>query len=134
MLAGGRYDGLVAAMGGSETPGTGWAAGVDRIAMILESTPKAIRPIAIVPVSSNAEPEAVHLAQELRQAGYVIDLGYRGNLSKRLKRANKLSAVAAIILGEDEIAKGLVTLRDLDTGEQESISLKTLKQRLSNFR
>lgn len=134
VLAGGRYDGLVAAMGGPETPGTGWAAGVDRIAMMLESTPKAIRPIAIVPVSRNAEPEAVHLAQELRQEGYAIDLGYRGNLSKRLKRANKLSAVAAIILGEDEIAKGLVTLRDLDTGEQESISLKTLKQRLSNFR
>ena len=134
VLAGGRYNGLVAAMGGTETPGTGWAAGVDRIAMMLEAPPEAIRPIAIVPVSSNVEPEALRLAQELRQEGYVIELGYRGNLSKRLKRANKLSAVAAILLGEDEIAKDSVTLRDLDSGEQESVSLKTLKQRLSSFR
>ena len=134
VLAGGRYNGLVAAMGGTETPGTGWAAGVDRIAMMLEAPPEAIRPIAIVPVSSNVEPEALRLAQELRQEGYVIELGYRGNLSKRLKRANKLSAVAAILLGEDEIAKDSVTLRDLASGEQESVSLKTLKQRLSSFR
>ncbi|MGB1547494.1 MAG: histidine--tRNA ligase [Alphaproteobacteria bacterium] len=134
VLAGGRYDGLVSAMGGPETPGIGWAAGIERIAMMLEATPEPVRPVAIIPVSNNVEPEALRLAQELRREGYAIDLGYRGNLSKRLKRANKLGAVAAILLGEEEIAKGSVTLRDLDSGEQESVSLKTLKDRLAAFR
>lgn len=134
VLAGGRYDGLVAAMGGPATPGIGWAAGVDRMAMMLETVPPTPRPIAIVPVSGNVEKAALHLTQELRAAGFIVELGYRGNLSKRLKRADKLSARAAILLGEEEIAKGSVTLRNLDSGKQEVVSLEALQDRLAVFR
>ncbi|PCJ57526.1 MAG: histidine--tRNA ligase [Rhodospirillaceae bacterium] len=134
VLAGGRYDSLVATMGGPDTPGTGWAAGVDRIALMLGDVAPATRPIAIIPVGSEMEAEAMKLAHDLRREGFVVELGYRGNLSKRLKRANKLSAVAAILFGEDEMEKGSVTLRNLDTGEQESVALEALKDRLAVFR
>lgn len=133
VLAGGRYDSLVATMGGPDTPGTGWAAGIDRMALMLKEMPMEKRPVAVIPVSSSMEAEALRLSQELRRDGFAVDLGYRGNLSKRLKRANKLSAAAAVLLGEDEMATGSVTLRDLDTGEQEVIALKNLQARLSTF-
>ncbi len=70
----------------------------------------------------------------MRRAGYAIELGYSGNLGKRLKRADKLSAAAAIILGEDELAKGVATLRDLDSGEQTAVPLAELEERLVRFR
>lgn len=134
VLAGGRYDSLASVMGGPDTPGIGWAAGVDRIALMLDTVPEETRPFAIIPVGNDMNAQAMRLAEELRREGHVIELGYRGNLSKRLKRANKLSAVVAILLGEDELAKGSVTLRNLDSGEQEVVALDALKERLSGFR
>ena len=74
------------------------------------------------------------VAEALRRAGFTVELGYSGNLGKRLKRANKLNARAAVILGEDELAKGAATLRDLDTGAQEEAPLSSLEERLSRFR
>jgi len=70
-----------------------------------------------VPVGGGAETAAFNLAQELRHDGFTVDIGYGGNLSRRMKRANKLRARLAVILGEDEIRAGTVTVRDLDTGE-----------------
>jgi histidyl-tRNA synthetase len=78
--------------------------------------------------------QALVLADRLRRAGYAVELGYSGNLGKRLKRANKLNARAAVILGEDELAKGIATVRDLDTGAQEEAPLPSLEERLSRFR
>jgi histidyl-tRNA synthetase len=123
VIAGGRYDKLIEAMGGPPTPGVGWAGGIERLAMMLPEAPVRARPVAIIPLGEQAERVALELAADLRRAGVAIDLGYRGNLSKRLKRANKISARVALILGDDEIAKNAVTLRDLDSGEQESVSL-----------
>ncbi len=134
VIAGGRYDGLVEAMGGPPTPGIGWAAGIERLAMLIADAPQAKRPIAVVPVAAADESAALELTQKLRRAGFTVDLGYRGNLSRRMKRANRLGACAAIVLGEDERARGTVTLRDLDTGEQVEVPLAEIEDRLAGYR
>jgi histidyl-tRNA synthetase len=133
LLAGGRYDGLIAAMGGPQLPGIGWAAGIERLSMMIEA-PTAPRPIAIVPIGAAAEAMALSLAGELRGAGFAIELGYRGNLKRRMARADKLNARAAVILGEDELAKGVATLRDFDSGDQKQIEFAQLAQQLQQFR
>jgi histidyl-tRNA synthetase len=134
VMGGGRYDGLVSTMGGPATPGAGWAAGIDRIAMMLAETPPAQRPVAIVPIGAAAEIKAATLAERLRRHGFAVDLGYGGNVGKRMKRADKLAAAAAIILGEDELVKGVASLRDLDSGEQTAVPLAELEERLARFR
>jgi histidyl-tRNA synthetase len=134
VVAGGRYDGLIEAMGGPATPGIGWAAGIERLAMLIAEPPAATRPIAVIPVDGEAEAEALELTHRLRREGFTVDLGYRGNLARRMKRANKLGASAALILGEDERAQGAVTLRDLDTGEQVLVPLPELTGRLEPYR
>jgi len=130
VMGGGRYDGLVETMGGPPTPGVGWAAGIERLAMLLRDPPAAPRPIAVVPVGAEAERRALLLTQQLRQAGFAVELGYGGNLKKRMKRANGLGARVALLLGEEELAQGSAGLRDLDSGAQELVPLEALGDRL----
>ena len=78
VMAGGRYDGLMQAMGGPDVPGVGWAAGVERLAMLLAETPTADRPVAIVPIGAEAEAAAFALARELRRAGLTVELAFKG--------------------------------------------------------
>jgi histidyl-tRNA synthetase len=134
IIAGGRYDGLVAQMGGPPTPGVGWASGVERVAMLIGETPAALRPIAVIPAGDAARRPAAALAEALRRDGLPVELGFGGNLGKRLKRANKLNAAAAVLLGDDELAQGAVTLRDLDSGSQELVPLAALTERLARYR
>ena len=133
VMAGGRYDGLIKTMGGPATPGVGWASGVERLAMLIEQDIPAPRPIVVVPVGEEAQPIALKVTQQLRAAGLVVDLGYSGNLKKRLQRANKMNARAALLFGEEEMAAKSATLRDLDSGEQELVSLDLLTERLSRL-
>jgi len=134
VLAGGRYDGLMGVMGGPETPGVGWAAGIERLALMIAEPAGRSRPVALIPIGEAGEKRAPVLAQELRRAGFTIDLGYSGNLKKHLQRANKANACAAVILGEDELKRGVAALRDLDAGTQSEVPLDALKDRLAIFR
>ena len=134
VLAGGRYDGLVETMGGPATPGVGWAAGIERLSMLMDKEVPAPRPIAVIPVGQATEAAALALAHKLRHAGYGIELGFSGNVGKRMKRANKLGARAAVLLGEDELAKQSATIRDLDSGEQELVSLDAVSEYLVRYR
>ena len=134
VIAGGRYDRLVEAMGGPSTPGVGWAGGIERLVMLCAERPPPRRPVAVIPVGDEQATPALRLAHDLRRAGYVVELGARGNLTRRLRRANKLNAACAVILGGDEMARGAVTLRDLDSGEQAEIVLAELEDRLAPFR
>jgi histidyl-tRNA synthetase len=134
VLAGGRYDGLVGQMGGPPTPGIGWAAGVERLALMINEAPAPRRPITLIPVGGAAEAEALKITQSLRRAGFVADLGYSGNMKKRLKRANKENAIAAILLGEDELARDAATVRDMETGEQVEVPLASLEDHLARYR
>ncbi len=84
VLGGGRYDGLVGLMGGPETAGVGWAAGIERLALLISDPPPPPRPMAIVPLGAKAEAMALTLAHDLRRQGFAVDLGYSGNLRRRL--------------------------------------------------
>ncbi|MDX1575619.1 MAG: His/Gly/Thr/Pro-type tRNA ligase C-terminal domain-containing protein, partial [Kiloniellales bacterium] len=132
VLAGGRYDGLSESMGGPATPATGWAGGVERLAMLLADLPEPPRPIAVIPIGEASEAPALRLSEDLRRKGLQVDLGFAGNLSKRMKRANKLNARFAVLLGEDELAAKVATLRDLDTGAQETVALDQLAEHLAD--
>ncbi|MFQ5984155.1 MAG: histidine--tRNA ligase [Alphaproteobacteria bacterium] len=134
VIAGGRYDGLVEALGGSPTPAVGWAGGIERLAMLLDAAPPAPRPLVVIPVGAAARGPALRLAQDLRHEGFAVELGYSGNVTKRMKRANKLNARAAILIGEEELARATVTLRDLDTGVQAEVPLGQLGDRLAPYR
>ena len=134
VLAGGRYDGLIETMGGPSTPGIGWAAGVERLSMMIGDAPEAPRAIVVIPVGGDQASEALKITQRLRKAGHTVDLGFSGNVKKRLNRANKANAKAALLIGEDELAKGVVTLRDMETGEQSEAPLSSLEEHLACYR
>jgi len=134
VLGGGRYDGLMGVMGGPETPGVGWAAGIERLALLIDEPAPPPRPIVLVPLGEAGEALTLTLAHSLRRSGFTIDLGYSGNLRRRLQRADKLKARVAVILGDNEIARNVAALRDLDTGEQSEVPLAALEDRLAPFR
>ena len=121
VMGGGRYDGLVEMMGGPAMPGVGWAAGIERLAMLIADPPAPPRPVAIVPIGEAGGSIALVIAEVLRDHGWVVDLGYSGNLSRRMRRASRLNARAAVLIGDDEAARNVVRLRDLDTGEQSDV-------------
>ncbi len=127
VLAGGRYDGLIADLGGPPTPGVGWAAGVERLSMMLADAPPAPRPVAVIPLGDVAEAAALPLVRSLRRAGVPVDIAYGGAMKKRMQRADRVSARYAVILGDDELAKGVAALRDLDSGDQAEVPLTDLQ-------
>jgi len=133
VLAGGRYDGLLEMMGGKPTAGIGWAAGIERLSSLINFSPKKIRPVSVVPIGDLAEDAVLPIVSKLRQNGFPVDLGYRGNLSKRMKRANALNSSFAVILGEDEISKGTAIIRNLDTGDQQEVEIISLCKLLSEL-
>ncbi len=130
VLAGGRYDGLVKDLGGPVTPGVGWAFGVDRLAELLPQATDSNPIVALVPLGTDAEFTAIALAEDLRNQGIKIEVGYSGNLAKRMKRADKIGARLAIILGSDELQKGVVSMKDLKDGSQAEVPLTNLASTL----
>jgi histidyl-tRNA synthetase len=102
--------------------------------MLAEGVPPPPRPLALVPVGPEAEARALALAHELRRAGHVVDLGYRGSLGRRMRRADRINAVVALILGGDELAKRVVQLRELDSGVQREVALDALPAALAPYR
>jgi histidyl-tRNA synthetase len=134
VMGGGRYDGLVEQMGGPATAGVGWAAGVERLAMLLDSVREPVRPVTLVPLGAAAENRALALAEELRHSGFRIDLGFKGDLGRRLKAANRQRAAAAVIIGDNEIARGIAALKDLDSGAQSDVPLAELATHLARYR
>jgi histidyl-tRNA synthetase len=118
-------------MGGPDVPGVGWAAGVERLAMLLPEAPAADRPVAIVPIGPEAEAAAAVLAQELRRAGVAVDLAFKGKPGQRMKRADRIGARFAVSLGDDELARGVVRLRDLGSGAEEELRRDELAARLA---
>jgi histidyl-tRNA synthetase len=130
VMGGGRYDGLVEEMGGPPTPAVGWAAGIERLAMLLDAPPPVLPMVAVVPVGDAAEEAALRIMQTLRHAGIRAEMAYRGNLRRRMERANRIGAHAAVIIGEDDIARGVAQVKNLVTGEQEAVPLKDIVDHL----
>lgn len=134
LVAGGRYDGLIDQMGGTPTSGTGWAAGVERLSMMIDDPPPPDRPIAVVPAGDSMAGRALALTQRLRRAGFAVDLAFSGSLRKRMKHANKVNARAAVLLGEDELARQAATIRDMESGEQTEVPLAAIEDHLARYR
>jgi len=126
VMGGGRYDGLAKLLGGPALPGVGWAAGIERLALLIAEPPLPSNPVALVPIGEAAEVVALKLAEDLRDRGLQIDLGYSGNLARRLRRADRIGAFAAILVGDEELARGVATVRDLITGTQSEVPLAEL--------
>ena len=126
VLAGGRYDGLIEAMGGSPTPAIGWAAGIERLAMMLDAPVPAAIDAALVPIGEVAETAAVALLADLRRAGIACDMAFRGNMKKRMQKAAASGARLAIIIGDDELSAGQAGLKDMASGEQRTVALADL--------
>jgi histidyl-tRNA synthetase len=130
VMAGGRYDGLVAEMGGPPTPAIGWAAGIERLGMLLAEPPPAPAGIAVIPADEPGEAAALDILQQLRAAGLRAEMAYRGNLKRRFERANKSGARTAVIIGSADLAAGVAQVKDLASGEQVAIPLAELVSRL----
>jgi len=127
---GGRYDGLVEEMGGPSVPCVGWAMGIDRLALLLGDPPAVPASIAVIPIGDAAEPVALRLLQELRTLGIRAEMAYRGNLRRRMERANRIGARSAVIIGDDDIARGVAQVKDLQTGQQEAVALAEIAPKL----
>jgi histidyl-tRNA synthetase len=123
VIAGGRYDGLIESLGGPHTPAVGWAAGIERLAMMIEAPQPEAPAVVVVPLGERAEAEAQGIVAGLRRQGVASDMAYRGNMKKRLSRANASGAAYAVILGDEELDRGEAQLKDLATGEQRAVSL-----------
>lgn len=133
VLSGGRYDGLIETMGGPHTPGCGWAAGIERLSLLLDKGPEAQRPLAIIALGEEAELGALKVADDLRRLGHLVEMTYSGNMGKRMKKANKMNAKAALILGSDELRQNLVTLKNFDSGEQKQVPLSELASQITGL-
>ena len=126
VLGGGRYDGLIETLGGPATPAVGWAAGIERLAMLIDApAPEAID-VVFVPMGADAERIATSLLTELRRAGIAADMAYKGNMKRRMQKADAAGARLVVILGDDEIARGEVAVKTLATGAQEAVAIDGL--------
>ena len=128
VIAGGRYDGLIESLGGPHTPAIGWAAGIERLAMMIDAPGRERPSVVVVPLGDRAQSEAQRIVAGLRREGVATDMAFRGNMKKRLSRANEAGASFALIVGDDELDRGEAQLKDLTTGEQRSVSLDLLAE------
>lgn len=128
VVGGGRYDNMVAELGGPNIPAIGFAAGIERL--LIASSPAPTRPIVdvfVAPLGEESRAPALVLAKELRAAGISTEADTRGgSLKSLLRRANALGARAVVILGERELAEGVVELKDLAAHAQERVSRSEL--------
>jgi histidyl-tRNA synthetase len=130
VIAGGRYDGLIESLGGPHTPAVGWAAGIERLAMMIDAPARDRPDVVIIPLGDRAEAEAGRVLAGLRREGIAADMAFRGNMKRRLSRANDAGAAYALIIGDDELDRGEAQLKNLETGEQRAVSLDLLAEAL----
>jgi len=126
VAAGGRYDGLIADLGGPDIPGIGFAMGVERVALLLAERDFSIRPdLFIAALGSEARELAFRLMGVLQQRdGVSVEIDYEGkSLKSQLRRADKSKACFTLIIGEDEIRKGTGVLKNMDAGTQMDVNL-----------
>lgn len=129
VCGGGRYDGLIELLGGRPTPAVGFAAGLERIILVMKAqglTPPAlpVPPVFIAFPSDVARATAVRLLVDLRAAAIGAQIAMGGSLKAQLRQADKAQARFVFIIGEDELARGEVNLKDMATGEQLTIALE----------
>lgn len=136
VAGGGRYDGLIEEMGGNPTPAVGFATGLERLLLALESQnllPEKNRSVDayVVALGEAAQAEGFKLLNSLRQQGLSAAMDFAGRSMKaQMKQANKLGAKYSVILGEDEIAEGVVMLRSMEDSSQEKVPMNQVAEKI----
>ncbi len=127
VLGGGRYDGLAEALGSKvHSPGIGFSIGEDRLIMTVEQErPDAYATaldVYVAPIGETPAKHAAKLARDLRAAGLSVELGLDGKLKRSLELANKMAARFVLMVGENEMAAGKYALKDMQSGQQETVA------------
>lgn len=136
VAGGGRYDGLIEEMGGNPTPAVGFATGLERLLLALESQnllPEKNRSVDayVVALGEKAQAEGFKLLNSLRQQGLSAAMDFAGRSMKaQMKQANKMGAKYSVILGEDEIAEGVVMLRSMEDSSQAKVPMNQVAEKI----
>ena len=136
VAGGGRYDGLIEEMGGNPTPAVGFATGLERLLLALESQnllPEKNRSVDayVVALGETAQAEGFKLLNSLRQQGLSAAMDFAGRSMKaQMKQANKVGAKYSVILGEDEIAEGVVMLRSMEDSSQAKVPMNQVAEKI----
>jgi len=132
---GGRYDGLIEELGGPPTPGIGFGLGLERLLLALEAQgcrlpgPEGLDAFIATVGDEDGRRRAVEVLYGLRRAGLAADMDYGGrSLKGQMKHANRIGARRVVIAGGDELARGLVTVRDMETGRQEEVPVPAIAE------
>ena len=126
IIGGGRYDGLVKILGGPDIPGVGWAGGVERFIMLMDSENNKNKCVHIVIMNEKFKNYGSKIAYELRKHKIPTYFNYKYNLKKSLSQANELDDEYAIIIGEEEVKSDLLTIKNLYKNTQDKISIKEI--------
>lgn len=126
LLAGGRYDGLTKLMGEEEIPAIGFAAGIERIALMGNFTPEKIRPTIIMPIGDECFDYCINLTEQLRNKNITTILSSNGKIGKRMQNALNNNAKYVIFIGSNEQEKGVCKLKDLDQNSEEEVEISKL--------
>ena len=136
VLAGGRYDGLSKMLGGVEVAGVGWAAGIERLALMVQCEYINSPDIVLMAQTEVYNHLLLPIMKKLIKEGFRVEIIYTGNMSKKFKRANKINASFVVLLGEEEVAKKVIKLRNMILGFEQLIDLnqgiKVIKKTLQN--
>lgn len=138
VCGGGRYDGLVEDLSGPKTPAVGWAIGLERLIILLQqlqASPRQVLDFYVVSKGDAAEAQALKLAQQLRHAGFAVELDLSGSaFGKQFKRADRSGAIACLVLGDAEAENQTVNLKWLKSGEQHAIAQADLLEKTDELR
>ncbi|MBU0529062.1 histidine--tRNA ligase [bacterium] len=138
LCGGGRYDKLVETLGGKPTPAVGFAAGIERLLLALELKPTEFNfesiQIYIIGLTEKVRSNCQVIAQDLRNQGFSVSTDLlRRSLKSLLREANRNSVKVAIIIGDDELANDIVQVKDMETGEQTTVSKNKLTEHLTDL-
>ena len=133
VLGGGRYDGLSEMLGGPHLPSVGFAAGIERLALLGDDVPLEATDVIMIVMDKELEAEGFALATKIREAGLSVDIPFSGNISKKLKRADKIGARHAVLLGSQEFNNQEVQVKSMQTGETKTLFLDALVTSLTEM-
>lgn len=131
--AGGRYDNLLKELGGPDAGATGFAFGIERLLLVRSRKPevRSQNLVYVIALGEEAKKEGLKILDNLRKAGVSCDTDYENkSLKGAMRKANDLAAGYVLIIGEDELKKGVVTLKDMKTGEQKEVKTESLIEAL----
>ena len=134
VLGGGRYDNLLKELGDKDIPAVGFAAGVERIMMLLDDYPKNTPDVYIAWLGDTTIETAMNIAENLRKNDLKVHIDFSSKgMKSHMKKADKLAVKYCVILGEDELNKGVILLKNFETREQEEIKIEEILEKVKGM-